>query len=218
VNMLGMGVRRAEGFFDRWASTYDRSIHQRLMFEPVQKAALDALGAVDASPSDILDVGCGTGRLLEAAARRWGEARLVGIDLSPKMVAEARRKHEADARFTFTQADASALPVETATVDVVLSTMSFHHWADQALGIREVARVLRPDGYFVLADVDAPLLFLLRPVVQWFDHATFRSPDEIEQLLVQAGLSVAVRRRFWRLSRVQLFVAAKRTSSSATAL
>jgi SAM-dependent methyltransferase len=87
--------------------------------------------------------------------------------------------------------------------------MSFHHWGDQAGGIRQVARVLRPGGIFVLADVDVPLLFLMRPLRRWIDHVHFQEPQAIQRLLEQAGFSVVSQRRFWRVLRVQVVVARK---------
>jgi ubiquinone/menaquinone biosynthesis C-methylase UbiE len=204
-----MKPEHRQGHFDRWASRYDRSIHQKLMFGPVHEAVLGAFSTFGAVPREILDVGCGTGRLLEAAGRRWREARLTGIDASEPMIAEARRKHGGDPRFTLEQGDASALPLGKASFDVVFSTMSFHHWGDQVLGIREVARVLRPGGLFVLADVSMPLFPLLRPLFSRGDGSTFQRPLAVRRLLEQAALSVIMQRRFWRLSRVQLFVARK---------
>ena len=204
-----MKQERGQGYFDRWAPSYDRSVCQRLIFEPVHDAALNAFSGVSAPPHDVLDVGCGTGRLLESVALRWGETRLTGIDLSEAMITEARRKHEGDARFTFKEGTASALPLESASIDAVFSTMSFHHWGDQASGICEVARVLRPSGLFILADVDAPLLFLLRPILNWADRANFQGPQAIQRFLEQAALTVVMHRRLWCLSRVQLFVARK---------
>jgi ubiquinone/menaquinone biosynthesis C-methylase UbiE len=177
------------------------------MFKPIHEAVLNEYGAVGGAFDDVLDVGCGTGRLLESAAQRWSGARLTGIDPSEAMVAEARRKHEGDARFTFTVAGASDLPLEPSSFDTAFSTMSFHHWGDQASGIREVARVLRPGGLFVLADIDVPLLFLLHPLLTLGGHANFQGPRGIRRLLEQAGLSIVMSRRFWRLSRVQLVVA-----------
>jgi len=200
---------KSERRFDRWAPSYDKSIFQRLMFEPVHEAVLAAVTAPSPPPHDVLDVGCGTGRLLEKARLRWGQARLTGIDASEAMVAEAQRKHEGDARFAFKRGDASALPLEASSSDVAFSTLSFHHWGDQPAAIREVARVLRPGGLFVLADVDAPLLWFLRPFLKWTDHANFQGPEVIQRFLEEAGLSVVTRRRFWRISRVQLFVARK---------
>jgi ubiquinone/menaquinone biosynthesis C-methylase UbiE len=200
--------------FDRWAPGYDRSILQRFMFVPVHEAVLDALGAAGAPPREVLDVGCGTGRLLETVARRWSGARLTGIDASKAMVAEARRKHEGDARFTFEYGDAAALPLGSASCDAAFSTMSFHHWHDQASGLREVARVLRPGGLFVLADVDAPLLSALGPLRKWLGDANFQGSEGIQRLLERAELSVVTHRRFWPLVRAQLFVARKTAAPS----
>jgi ubiquinone/menaquinone biosynthesis C-methylase UbiE len=180
------------------------------MFGPVHDAVLDALAAAGPAPHDVLDVGCGTGRLLEAAARRWDQVQFTGVDASKAMIVEAQRKHDGDVRFAFKQADAAALPLESASFDAALSTMSFHHWGDQAAGIREVGRVLRPGGLFVLADVDAPLLFLWRLFLKWPDHAGLQAPAAIARLLEQGELAVVTHRRFWPLSRVQLFVARKR--------
>jgi hypothetical protein len=66
--MLGMKLRGAAGFFDRWASTYDRSIHQKLMFEPIHQAGLDAFSGAGAAPHDVLDVGTET-RSLDRRSR-----------------------------------------------------------------------------------------------------------------------------------------------------
>ena len=204
-----MKTNPGQGRFNRWAPSYDRSILQRLMFEPVHEAVLSAFRASSAPPQDVLDVGCGTGRLLETAAERWDDVRFTGVDASEEMVEEARRKHEGDARFVFKQGDASALPVESDSFDAVFSTMSFHHWRDQAAGICEVARVLRPGGFFVLADIDVPFMFFLRPLLRWTDHANFQGPKDIPRLLEQADLAVVTRRRFWALLRTQLFLARK---------
>ena len=209
ANMPHMDPKSGQGRFDRWAPRYDRSILQKLMFGPVHDAVLSAFSTFDGVPRDILDVGCGTGRLLELAARRWSGARLTGIDASEAMVAEAQRKHDVDARFTFKLGDASSLPLQDASFDVVFSTISFHHWGDQASGVREVARVLRPGGLFVLADISLPAPFRFRALFGWGDRANFQRPQAIRQLFGQASLSILMQRRFWRFSRVQLFVAQK---------
>ena len=131
-------------FFDLWAPSYDRCFLQKVMYEPVHDAVLNAFSAAGWPPRDVVDVGCGTGRLLEAAGQRWSRARLTGIDVSETMIAEARRKYKGDARFCFKQGHACALPLRSASFDAAFSTYSFHYWGDQASGIREVARVLRP--------------------------------------------------------------------------
>ena len=69
--------------FDRWAASYDRLIMQRLYFGPVHSRMLDLIGeeGPKGGPGCVIDVGCGTGRLLRAVSSRWPNARLVGWTL-----------------------------------------------------------------------------------------------------------------------------------------
>jgi ubiquinone/menaquinone biosynthesis C-methylase UbiE len=135
-----------------------------------------------AEPTSILDVGCGTGRLLRTAHVRWPNAQLIGVDPAEGMIEVAG--HLAPG-ITFSVGSAEALPLPDASVDVVLSTLSFHHWGDQAAGIRGVARVLRPGGRFFLADAIAPA-WLSRLI----HHARFRSIPQVRTLFTEAGLEV----------------------------
>lgn len=130
--------------FDRWAPTYDQSVMQRLFFVPVHSKMLDLLlRELKDSPRCIIDVGCGTGRLLRAAAVRWPGAQLFGVDPAEQMVSEATRLNP---NATFRVASAEALPFPDQTADLVLSSVSFHHCSDQTKGLQEIARVLRPRG------------------------------------------------------------------------
>jgi ubiquinone/menaquinone biosynthesis C-methylase UbiE len=172
--------------FERWAPTYDQSIMQRWYFEPVHTKMLDLLmrDMPKALPRRILDVGCGTGRLLRAASERWPEAQSFGVDPADQMIAEAMRLNP---RAVFRRAFAEALPFPDQSADVVVSSLSFHHWADQGKGLREIARVLRPGSYFCLADHAMLLLKLLGEKV--------KSRKEIRALLMNAGLTVRQHQR-----------------------
>ncbi len=89
---------------------------------------------------------------------------------------------------------AEALPLPDASVDLALSTTSFHHWHDQAAGIREIARVLRPEGYFILVDASFPY-WLVRVV----RLKRFHSPAQLRTLFIQAGLHVQTQQTLaWR--------------------
>ena len=138
--------------FNRWAAGYDRHFLQKLIFEPVQQTILEVARSEVPNAKAILDVGCGTGRLLIAAEPRFPDARLEGVDAAVEMVKHAQGMLPASSRITFRQATAEKLPFPDGQFDLVFSTMTFHHWSDQGKGISEVARVLTPAGRWLLAD------------------------------------------------------------------
>ena len=127
--------------FDQWASSYENSWMQRAFFDQTHKAVLALAADIVHQPASVLDVGCGTGRLLRRAYRYWPESQLIGVDPANGMIERAKLLTP---NATFFTGMAEALPLQDASVDLALSTTSFHHWQDQAAGIREIARVLRP--------------------------------------------------------------------------
>lgn len=103
-----------------------------------------------------LDAGTGPGRLLVELARRRPDVRLTGIDLSTDMVAIAERNvrragHAAQVEVR--AADVAALPFPDAAFDLVVSTLSMHHWGAVAPAMTELARVLRPGGVLWIYDL-----------------------------------------------------------------
>lgn len=141
--------------FEQWSRDYNTSWMQRRLFIPIHTALLD-LAADLPAPASILDAGCGTGRLLRAASQRWPEAALYGVDPAEGMVAVAQRLTPGA---TIQRGLAESLPLDDASIDLAVSTMSFHHWGDPAAGVREIARVLRPGGHFILVDFAPPRVF-----------------------------------------------------------
>lgn len=101
----------------------------------------------------ILDIGCGPGDLAAMLAERLPAARIVGLDLSPSMVDLARRRQTADGRLRFEVGDAANLPCDPASIDVVVSTLSLHHWPNAGAGFSEIGRVLRPGGAAFVYDL-----------------------------------------------------------------
>jgi ubiquinone/menaquinone biosynthesis C-methylase UbiE len=136
--------------FNEWSETYERSFMQWLLFDRVHRGVLARVPA-DFVPVSVLDIGCGTGRLLRRMKARWPSAALNGVDLAEGMVAQARALTP---EATIYQAPAEALPLLDGSVDLVTSTTSFHHWSNQAMGVQEAFRVLRPGGLFILADMN----------------------------------------------------------------
>jgi ubiquinone/menaquinone biosynthesis C-methylase UbiE len=154
----------------------------------------------------VLDVGCGTGSLLIAAAKRIGPSGTTdGVDRSPEMLAHARRKAAAlgiDARFH--EGSSDRLPFADASFDVVFCTLMLHHLppAMQSRTVAEMRRVVRPGGRIVVVDMARP-----KTVTGVFSHIglihLFRSramvPDwpAIETFLMQHGVRSITQRAIW---------------------
>ncbi len=107
-------------------------------------------------PACILDIGTGPGHLLLAIRKILPEAKLIGVDISPSMVAQARRNLETCSlypRIEVRIADANALPFAEGTFDCVVSTGSLHHWKDPIHALSEAHRVLKADGHALIYDL-----------------------------------------------------------------
>lgn len=105
------------------------------------------------SNSTVVDIGCGTGSALRHAAKAISSGRLIGIDPAPRMLEIAREqtaRHPAAGRIEFYEGAAECLPLEDVSADFVLAFDSFDHWSDRLQGLREVSRVLKPGGQFVV--------------------------------------------------------------------
>jgi ubiquinone/menaquinone biosynthesis C-methylase UbiE len=116
---------------------------------------------------------------------------LIGVDPANRMREMAQRLMP---NATFLTGMAEALPLQDTSVDLALSTVSFHHWQDQEAGIGEIVRVLRPGGYFLLVDASVP---------DWLEHALrlkrFHSPATLRGLFQSAGLEVQTQQTLaWR--------------------
>jgi ubiquinone/menaquinone biosynthesis C-methylase UbiE len=116
------------------------------------------------------DLGCGPGDLVIELARLATGLHITGVDLSPEMLAQATERVEASGvgdRAAFRLGDAQQIPFPEESLDLVVSTMSLHHWSAPVAVLDEIARVLRPGGAFVVfdlrRDLAAPFYLLL-----WF--------------------------------------------------
>jgi ubiquinone/menaquinone biosynthesis C-methylase UbiE len=186
-------VRHDVERFSRWAPSYERHFLQRLVFQPVQQTVLDLAAAEVPAPVAILDVGCGTGRMLRTAEQRFPNAALEGVDAALGMVKHAQGVLPARSRIRFRQANAEKLPFADQQFDLVFSTMTFHHWDDQPHAIAEVARVLKPGGRWLLADFVAT--GVLRYVRRLLRLQQFPERDQLDAMLASAGLRVVAQRR-----------------------
>jgi ubiquinone/menaquinone biosynthesis C-methylase UbiE len=106
----------------------------------------------------VLEVGPGPGQLGTEILTAVPDLRWTGLDIDPAMLQAARsrlaKRGLADWT-TLVEGDVAALPFEDATFDLVVSSLSAHHWPDAEAGFREIRRVLRRSGAALVYDVPA---------------------------------------------------------------
>jgi ubiquinone/menaquinone biosynthesis C-methylase UbiE len=174
--------RDLAAFNDR-APEYDRGWRGRLHHEISERTAALAV-ATAASPTRVLDVGCGTGYLLRTLAGRYPDAQqLCGIDAAPQMITTASA-FARDDRLSFTVGMAEELGHPDGTFDLIVSSTSFDHWTDQQAGLVECARVLRPGGHLVLVDQFSQWLL---PTLVTSRRGKARTKGRATNLVLRAG-------------------------------
>lgn len=130
--------------YGAWAATYDQPGNPVVATEqPVVWSLLETY-----PPGRALDAACGTGR----HSRRLVELghQVIGVDATPQMLARARSTAPG-ARFV--RGDVASLPLAPASVDLAVCALALDHAPDLRAPIAELARVVRPGGRVVIADV-----------------------------------------------------------------
>lgn len=141
----------------------------------------------------ILDVGCGGGRTIDRLASIATNGKVFGIDYSAESVAAARETNAsriAEGRVEIEQANVSNLPFSDATFNLATAVETHYYWPDLPRNVREVMRVLKPGGQFVIiAETYRGRRndWLYRPTMTLLLRAAYLTPDQHRQLLVDAG-------------------------------
>jgi ubiquinone/menaquinone biosynthesis C-methylase UbiE len=200
-----------ERFFDTAADRYDRHYDHRTRAGRLLRQRLAATVELLGAPAgDVLDVGMGAGRLcVELDRAGW---RVSGVDLSPAMVAAARKRlpHIAD---RLVEGPIEDLPFADASFDAVTATGVLEYATRDLPGaVAELARVLRPGGIAVVSfprqqspglrwrsKVLYPLVRAVKRVVPFGRPAPLdlplRSEEDLSSTVAAAGLSVEETRR-----------------------
>jgi SAM-dependent methyltransferase len=128
----------------------------RLLLGKLHRRIAADVAAVAPDGAQVLEVGCGPGHLSVQLA---GQHRLevTGLDLDPAMIARAaantdRAANRGGRRPSFLVGDVATLAFPDGSFDLVVSTLSMHHWADPAAGLAEIGRVLRPGARALIWD------------------------------------------------------------------
>lgn len=151
---------RIDTTYDSVAELYDNTFEDIAVREDELRWLVNQLG--DASDFRVLDIGCGNGAFLAKLAPGIKEA--VGVDISAKMLDQARERNAKNTHLSFQQIHGPQLPFPDNSFDRVVSVLAFRY-LDWDPIVKEILRVLKPGGEFLVMDmVAAPVRFSEYPM------------------------------------------------------
>lgn len=174
--------QKKEKFFNHWAPNYD-CLLTTSFYQAIHKRLLEFVELPE--KSQVLDIGCGTGRLLNRLTAQFPTLLGIGCDLSPEMLKQARQSNQHRPRLIFVRGNAASLPFANGQFDTAFNTISFLHYPAPEPVFAEISRVLKPQGRFYLADWQVGCLnsFPLTP-----DGIRFYTFEQRERLGAAVGL------------------------------
>jgi malonyl-CoA O-methyltransferase len=180
--------------FSQAAATYDQAA---VLQRQVRDELLGRLDVLRMQPAAVVDLGAGTGQGTIALKRRYPGSRVVAMDLAPGMLRQARKRQTLLRRFDRVVADAAALPVGDATLDMIFSSLMLQWCNDPDRVLRECRRALRPGGVLHFTTLGPDTLVELRRSWQAADpsHAhvnRFIDMHDLGDALVRAGFAEPV--------------------------
>ena len=184
------GVRRA---FDRASERYESAarLQARVSAELVSR-----LEGFRFTPAVVLDLGAGTGRVTAQLKRRYPRAQVLALDFSLGMLKQAQRHQRLWRRFARVCADAQRLPLRSASVDLVFSSLMLQWCQPPDAAFAEVRRVLKPGGFFAFSTFGPATLHELRSAwaaADSYNHVNhFPDMHDVGDALVRAGLTEPV--------------------------
>lgn len=175
--------QKKEKIFDRWAPKYD-FLFTTIFYQALHKRLLEYVELSDRA--NILDLGCGTGRLLNRLATKYPHIHGTGVDLSSEMLRQARQSKKPGLRLIFVRGNAEALPFADNQFDAVFNTISFLHYPNPQQVLSEVNRVLTIGGRYYLVDYISNEI--LDPARSIFAPIQFYTPAQREEMGKNANL------------------------------
>jgi ubiquinone/menaquinone biosynthesis C-methylase UbiE len=174
----------SEDYFNQVASQWD-SMRQSFFSDAVREKALALAGVSGGKTS--ADIGAGSGFITEALV--GAGLKVIAVDQSPVMIARMREMFSAVEGIEYRVGEAESLPVADTSVDYVFANMYLHHVEEPLTAIKEMARILKPGGRLVIADLDRHEFEFL--AIEHHDRWLGFERGDIAAWLAEAGLSAA---------------------------
>lgn len=183
--------------FNLWSSFYDSLIFRLIYFEKIYKKVIEVIKNQSNGrlrpQSKFLDVGCGTAEVIFRLAKEFKEVKFFGIDFSKGMIEKAINKTYHLNNVKIIEANVENLPFEDKTFDFILCLDTFHHFYNPDLALKEIRRVLKDNGLFLLVD-PSPDIFYLKPILKIIKNLEsarkYYSKKELVDILNQFNFSI----------------------------
>jgi malonyl-CoA O-methyltransferase len=194
AQVFSLDRRAVAQAFDRASASYDEAA---TLQERVRTDLVERLAELKLDPSNILDLGAGTGHASRALKRRYPRSLTVAADIAAGMLVRAKAQSRWLRRFERVRADAYSLPFRDGCFDLVFSSLMLQWCDDLDVVFAEIARVLKPGGVLLFSTFGPGTLAELREAFgasgapgNHVNH--FFDPHALGSALMQAGLTEPV--------------------------
>lgn len=179
--------------FDRAAKNYDAAA---ILQREVGQRLYERLDYTTIQPKTVLDLGCGTGFLTQRLLKQYPKAELIALDIAVNMLKETQKCGGWFRKPKLICADAEALPLKNASVDLIISNLMLQWCNDLPASFAEMRRVLKPNGMVLFSSFGTDTLKELRAswqaVDQYTHTSTFADMHDVGDALMQAGFAQPV--------------------------
>lgn len=192
MHPVTLTARAYDAIADDYADAFTATeAEQSIDLAMIEYFCAGVCAAANGRAPQVLDAGCGTGRMLPVLAGRMMGCQVTGVDASAQMLRRARQDHPG---FGVTQADLTALPLPDHSLDGYFSWYSTIHLDDAGFtrALREAARILRPGGLVLLAFQEGSGVRDIGPGLRRLGHQVtlhrwHRQPAEVQEALTDTG-------------------------------
>lgn len=173
-NEYGEKGEQVEQMFDNIAHSYDKLNH-RLSWNIDKWWRKKAIGLLEShGPKNILDIATGTGDFAIMSAKRLAPEKLMGVDISEKMIAVGTEKVEREGLadvISFKKEDCMSLSFQDNTFDAVTAAFGIRNFANLDKGIKEMHRVLKTGGHLCMVELTTPVSHPMKELFKVYSHS-----------------------------------------------